>query len=123
MPLSSREQLDVEVVRTLPHDPTAYTQGLVMSDGRLFESTGREGDSTVREVDPDTGRVLDSSPLAPDEFGEGLTMTDDGQLVQLTWLTGVAYRWDADTLGAPWRRPATTARDGACRRSTTAPWS
>lgn len=92
------QQLDVEVVRTVPHDPTAYTQGLVVSAGRLFESTGREGDSTVREVDLDTGRVIDSSPLAPDEFGEGLTTTDDGQLVQLTWLSGVAHRWDVDTL-------------------------
>jgi glutaminyl-peptide cyclotransferase len=91
-------ELSVEVVRTLPHDAGAYTQGLVVLDGRLFESTGREGASTLRELDPDTGDVLDQVPLAPDEFGEGLTVTDDGRLVQLTWTEGVAYEWDPDSL-------------------------
>lgn len=91
-------ELSVEVVRTIPHDPDAYTQGLVVLDGRLFESTGREGASTVREVDPATGQVLDEAPLAPDEFGEGLTVTDDGRLVQLTWTEGIAYEWDPDSL-------------------------
>jgi glutaminyl-peptide cyclotransferase len=92
------EELEVEVLRTLPHDPRAYTQGLLVLDGRLFESTGRTGESTVREVDPDTGEVIRQVPLAPDEFGEGLTVTDDGRLVQLTWVSGVAYEWDPDTL-------------------------
>lgn len=91
-------ELSVEVVRTIPHDPDAYTQGLVVLEGRLFESTGREGASTVREVDPGTGQVLDEAPLAPDEFGEGLTVTDDGRLVQLTWTEGIAYEWDPDSL-------------------------
>jgi glutamine cyclotransferase len=90
--------LRVEVVRTVPHDPQAYTQGLVMMGERLFESTGREGESTVREVDPATGEVLRRVDLAPDEFGEGLTVTDEGRLVQLTWTEGVAYEWDPDTL-------------------------
>lgn len=92
------ERLQVEVLRTVPHDPEAYTQGLVVVGDRLFESTGREGASTVRELDPDTGEVLASEPLAADEFGEGLTLTDDGRLVQLTWLDGVAYEWDPDGL-------------------------
>ncbi len=92
------EELRVEVVRAIPHDPGAYTQGLVMIDDRLFESTGREGASTLREVDPDTGEVLARVELAPDEFGEGLAVTDDGRLVQLTWLDEVAYEWDPDGL-------------------------
>jgi glutamine cyclotransferase len=113
------EDLRVEVLRTIPHDPGAYTQGLVMIDDRLFESTGREGASTVREVDPDTGEVLDRVALAPDEFGEGLAVTDDGRLVQLTWLDEVAYEWDPDGLerlgsfgfdGEGWG--LTTATDG-----------
>lgn len=91
-------RLEVEVLRTLPHDPGAYTQGLVVFDGRLFESTGRTGESTVRELDPDDGEVLRRVSLAPEEFGEGLTATDDGRLVQLTWTDGVAYEWDPDTL-------------------------
>lgn len=96
--LSDPEVLEVEVLRTLPHDPRAYTQGLVVVGDRLFESTGLEGASTVREVDPDTGEVLGQVPLAPDEFGEGLTLTDDGRLVQLTWRNGTAYSWDPDGL-------------------------
>lgn len=92
------ERLEVEVLRTLPHDPGAYTQGLVVFDGRLFESTGRTGESTVREVDPDDGEVLRRVPLPPEQFGEGLTATEDGRLVQLTWRSGVAHEWDPDTL-------------------------
>lgn len=92
------ERLAVEVVRTLPHDPGAYTQGLVVADGRLFESTGREGASTVREVDPGSGEVLDRAALPSDQFAEGLTMDPQGRLVQLTWLDGLAYVRDPDSL-------------------------
>lgn len=95
---SEPERLTVDVVRTLPHDPAAYTQGLVVVDGRLFESTGREGESTVREVELDTGEVLHRSDLPDDEFGEGLAATGDGRLVQLTWTEGVAHQWDPDGL-------------------------
>ena len=90
-------RLRVEVLDRLPHDTDAYTQGLVLSDGRLFESTGLEGQSDVREVDPATGRVVRSTPLAKDQFGEGLAAVDD-ELVQLTWQNGVALVWDRDTL-------------------------
>jgi glutamine cyclotransferase len=90
-------KLRVEVLARLPHDTGAFTEGLVMSDGRLFESTGLEGHSDVREVDPATGRVVRATPLAEDQFGEGLATVDD-QLVQLTWQNGVAFRWDPDTL-------------------------
>jgi glutamine cyclotransferase len=95
---SEPEELTVDVVRTIPHDAGAYTQGLVMDDGRLFESTGREGASTVRELDPRSGEVLRSSALPDDVFGEGLAMTADDRLVQLTWLDGRAYAWDPDSL-------------------------
>ncbi len=91
------ESLGVEVVRTVAHDPSAYTQGLVMLDGALFESTGREGESQLRELDPATGEVLRSVDLPADVFGEGLAATDDGRLIQLTWLDGVAYEWDPTT--------------------------
>lgn len=91
------ERLEVEVVRVVPHDPGAYTQGLLMSDGRLFESTGRRGESELRELDPVTGEVLRSVQLPADQFGEGLAMTDDGRLVQLTWQEQVAHVWDPDS--------------------------
>lgn len=89
--------LTADIVRTLPHDADAYTQGLVLHDGALFESTGRYGESTVRELDPDTGTVLRTSDLGPDDFGEGLAVGRDGHLVQLTWKEGVAYERAADT--------------------------
>lgn len=71
------------VVETYPHDPAAYTQGLEFVDGLLLESTGLVGESTIRLVDPDSGDVLASSPLA-DLYGEGATIVDD-EIYQLTW--------------------------------------
>lgn len=86
-----------EVVSRRPHDATAFTQGLVLdADGRLFESTGLEGGSSVREVDPGSGEVLRLRPLPGDQFGEGLALVGD-ELVQLTWHAGVARRFDTET--------------------------
>lgn len=95
---------DLRVVQRMPHDPEAFTQGLVFDDaGRLFESTGLEGRSTVRELDPATGDVVSQRELPADEFGEGLAIAG-GELVQLTWQDGVARRWSdsLDPLGT-WR--------------------
>jgi glutamine cyclotransferase len=86
-----------EVTDHFPHDPTAYTQGLVWGDGVLFESTGEYGHSDVRRVDLPSGRVLASRPLPADRFGEGLALLK-GRLYQLTWKEGVAYTYDAATL-------------------------
>ena len=86
-----------DIIRRLPHDTDAFTQGLVYADGRLFESTGRLGRSSVREVALETGGVLAATSLAPDRFGEGLALLD-GRLYQLTWKSGVAYVYDAETL-------------------------
>jgi len=61
-----------EVTGRFPHDPTAYTQGLVWADSILFESTGQYGHSELRRVDLRSGRVLASRPLTADRFGEGL---------------------------------------------------
>jgi len=90
------ERLVPQVVRTLPHDTGAYTQGLVLHQGRFFESTGRYGRSELREVDPETGRVLRSVSLGDEYFGEGLALVGD-RLIQLTWQEGVAFVWDAAT--------------------------
>jgi len=88
-----------EVLRVFPHDPGAYTQGLVLHEGRLFESTGQYGSSTLRELDPVTGAVLRSVDLPEEYFGEGLTMVN-GRLIQLTWREGVALVWDPDSFDA-----------------------
>ena len=97
VPPGSSSRLDWEVVSRRPHDPGAFTQGLQLDPvGRLYESTGREGRSTLREVDAQTGDVLRSVALPAEHFGEGLALVDD-RLIQLTWLDGVATAWDADT--------------------------
>src|SRR5246500_4470742 len=72
------------VVHTYPHDPHAFTQGLIYVDGHLYESTGLNGRSSLRLVDLTTGNVLQKHDLPPEYFGEGLT--DWGStLIQLTW--------------------------------------
>lgn len=89
--------LHAEVVGRVPHDAAAFTQGLVFSAGRLYESTGLYGSSTLRELDPRTGRVLRRRALSPRLFGEGLAAVGP-RLVQLTWKEGVAEVWDARRL-------------------------
>ncbi len=86
----------IEVVRTIPHDPGAFTQGLEFDGNRLFESTGLRGRSSIREVAPDTGVILRRTNLPPELFGEGLTVVGD-ELIQLTWTSGVARVYDRDT--------------------------
>ena len=84
------------VVATYPHDPGAFTQGLLFLDGRLFESTGLVGASTIREVDLDSGRVIRSIDIPPGLFGEGLVAWGD-ELRSITWQDGVGFRWDRAT--------------------------
>ena len=81
------------IVRAYPHDPHAFTQGLVYVDGSLYESTGLEGQSSLRMVDLDTGRILQSQPVDSKYFAEGLTAWGS-TLVQLTWESHVAFVYD-----------------------------
>lgn len=92
--------LRVEVDRTIERAPDSYTQGLVVVDGRLFESGGRYGESTLRELDPATGEQLRRTDLDDELFAEGLAVGADGDLVQLTWKEGTALVWDPDTFEA-----------------------
>jgi glutamine cyclotransferase len=87
------EALRVEVVRAYPHDRAAFTQGLVWHDGKLFESTGLVGKSSLREVEIETGRVIRRVDVAPPLFAEGLALVGD-ELVQLSWQDGRALRYD-----------------------------
>lgn len=89
---------DYDVLSVRPHDPDAFTEGLVLApDGRLFESTGLVGHTTVREIDPATGEVLHSAAPEQPVFGEGLALVGD-RLIQLTWQEEQAMVWTADTL-------------------------
>ena len=85
------------VLAEYPHDPTAFTQGLLLDDGTLLESTGLEGASTVREVDLATGNVRRVRDLSADLFGEGLAQVGD-TLIQLTWQEGRAIVYDRASL-------------------------
>lgn len=89
----SFEQLKLEIVATYPHDPGAFTQGLLVADGALYESIGLHGASALRRVELESGRVLAEQRLPAEIFAEGLAAVA-GQLVQLTWQNGVALVWD-----------------------------
>ncbi|MDQ3656819.1 MAG: glutaminyl-peptide cyclotransferase [Chloroflexota bacterium] len=84
------------VVAEYPHDPDAYTQGLVIADGVLYEGTGLEGRSTLRRVDLESGEVRKSRSLDAKHFGEGVAVVDD-RIYQLTWQTGTCFVYDRET--------------------------
>lgn len=91
------ERLRARVVAEHPHDPTSFTQGLLVHDGFLYESTGHYGESRVRKIEPESGRVLAERRLESRLFGEGLALAD-GRLVQLTWREGAALLWEPESL-------------------------
>lgn len=91
------KQYKVEVVKEYPHDTGAYTQGLFFDGGRFFESTGQFGESSFREVELATGKVLSKMDFQQKYFGEGSVMLG-GNLYILTWLNKVAFVYDAKTL-------------------------
>ncbi len=84
------------VLSQRPHDPGAFTQGLLFADGAFLESTGVYGESSLRRVDPFSGKVLLSVPLAPTVFGEGLARWH-GELFQLTWREHRCFVYDEVT--------------------------
>ena len=90
------ERLRVQVVRSYPHDRGAFTQGLLLDDGKLFESTGLVGQSSLREVEVTTGRVIRKVTVPPPIFAEGLALAGEA-LVQLTWQSGRALVYNKRT--------------------------
>jgi len=84
------ERLKVQVLSTRPHDPGAFTQGLVLDGDTLYESTGLNGKSSLREVDSQTGQVKRRLDIPYEYFAEGLALVD-GRLIQLTWQAEKAF--------------------------------
>ncbi|MGP8187612.1 MAG: glutaminyl-peptide cyclotransferase [Terracidiphilus sp.] len=82
-----------QIVHTYPHDPLAYTQGLLYEDGHLYESTGLNGRSSLRMVDLESGRVLQRADVPAQYFAEGLAAWGS-TLIQLTWESHVAFVYD-----------------------------
>jgi glutaminyl-peptide cyclotransferase len=126
-PAAAPEELVVKVLSIRPHDPRAYTQGLLLHAGSLYESTGLYGRSSLREVNPETGEVKRQVSLPREYFGEGLALVDE-RLVQLTWqeqkalLYGLAdfepageLRYDGEGWGLCWDGRRLVMTDGSDR--------
>lgn len=85
-----------EIVKTYPHDPKAYTQGLIYHDGFMYESTGQYGESGIRKTDMSNGQVLSALNIDSKYFGEGITIYGD-KIYQLTWTARKGFVYDLKT--------------------------
>ena len=92
----SPDNLGYQILSVRAHDADAYTQGLQLTNGRLFESTGLYGESTVRELEPATGKILRKRPLAKTVFGEGLAVIGNEMWV-LTWKENTVYVFETNS--------------------------
>jgi glutamine cyclotransferase len=90
------KRLGYQIVNTYPHDKEAYTQGLFYYNGFLVESTGQQGQSSLRKVELKTGKILKSSNLERKYFGEGCALIN-GKIYQLTWTSRKGFIYDAET--------------------------
>lgn len=85
-----------QIVNVWPHDPSAFTQGLVFLDGKLLESTGQEGSSSLRSVELETGKVLKKVDVPIPYFAEGIALLNN-KIYQLTWQHRVGFIYDPQT--------------------------
>ncbi len=85
-----------KIVNQYPHDPQAFTQGLVFDNGFLYESTGKKGQSSLRKVELETGKVLQKYDLPNHLFGEGIAIFEN-KIVQLTWQSHRGFVYDQTT--------------------------
>ena len=85
-----------EVVRSYPHDKTAFTQGLLYLNGHLYESTGQPGQSSIRKVKVDTGEVVQKRGVPAPFFGEGIVNWKD-RLIELTWQHQLGFVYDINS--------------------------
>ncbi|WP_326548563.1 glutaminyl-peptide cyclotransferase [Mycolicibacterium sp. ND9-15] len=102
------------VLNEIPHDVTAWTQGLELDGPTLYEGTGIAGRSQMRELDPATGAVRRAAAAPNNYYGEGITVVDD-RIWELTWRNGVAVEWDRATLTPVREVPVEGEGWGLCR--------
>ena len=95
-PGASAPKYSYEVVHVYPHDTAAFTQGLIFLDGKLLESTGQEGQSTLRSVDLESGQVIKKVSVPAQYFAEGMTALN-GKVYQLTWQHQLGFIYDYQT--------------------------
>jgi len=96
-PYEGLDSLVYIVLDTLYHDTLAFTQGLEIHDGVLWEGTGMWGHSSLRRLDPEDGTLLEKYPLPDSLFGEGITVLSD-RILHLTWRSGIVLQWSLDSL-------------------------
>ncbi len=82
-----------ELIQAYPHDPAAFTQGLVYEAGSLYEGTGLNGRSSLRKIELKSGRILKIHSLPPEHFGEGITIFGE-RIIQLTWRSGRGFIYE-----------------------------
>jgi len=87
------EERDIEILRTLPHDPSSFTQGLEVLERSIFESSGLYGHSRISEIDSQNGEIIRQTKIDDSYFGEGITVKDQS-IIMLTWRAGVALEFD-----------------------------
>jgi glutaminyl-peptide cyclotransferase len=85
-----------QIVNIWPHDPNAFTQGLVFFNGKLIESTGQEGRSSLRNVEMETGKILKKVDVPEQYFAEGIALLNN-KIYQLTWQHGIGFIYDAQS--------------------------
>lgn len=95
-PAEAPKQLDYEVVKVYPHDPKAYTQGLIYQDGYMYEGTGQYGESSIRKIDMKNGNILSVLSIDSQLFGEGITIYKD-KIYQITWRSRKGFIYDLKT--------------------------
>lgn len=108
------EKFSYQVVATFPHDTSSYTQGLEFHDGVFYESDGGRSDlggSSLRKVEPSTGKVLQKVDLSGDIFAEGLTVIGD-RILQLTWQNRYGFIYDKATFRQLGQFPYQTSQEG-----------
>jgi len=105
------EQFGFSVVNTYPHDPHAYTQGLEFHNGYLYESTGQNGQSSLRKVELQTGKVVKKIDLPEKYFGEGMTFVGD-KIIQLTWREGLGFVYNKNTFEKEGEFSYQTSKEG-----------
>lgn len=86
-----------QIVNIWPHDSNAFTQGLILMDGKLLESTGQEGRSSLRSVELETGKILKKVEVPVPYFAEGIAVLN-GKVYQLTWQHQLGFIYDLQTL-------------------------
>src|SRR5690554_6258657 len=99
VPVLANEAVPVygyEVVNSYPHNNQFFTQGLLIEEGRLYENTGRYGQSALMEIRLEDGEVLRSRAMSPRYFGEGIAVAD-GRIYQLTWRENAVFVYNLET--------------------------